>query len=32
MRVKGDDTLWVVTDYTTKNIFKQVDDLLPTNK
>ncbi len=32
MRVKGEDTLWVVTDYTTKNIFKQVDDLLPSSK
>ncbi len=32
MRVRGQDTLWVVTDYTTKNIFKQVDDLLPSDK
>jgi hypothetical protein len=29
MRVHGDKAIWVVTDYTVKNIFKTVDDLLP---
>lgn len=29
MRIQGRPTLWVVTEYTTKNIFKTLDDLLP---
>jgi hypothetical protein len=29
MRIRGDATIWVVTDYNVKNIFKKVDDLLP---
>ena len=29
MRIQGQSTVWVVTDYTTKNIFKTVEDLLP---
>ncbi len=29
MRVKGQNTVWVVADYVTNNIFKSVDDLLP---
>ncbi|MEN8007060.1 MAG: DUF4340 domain-containing protein [Candidatus Krumholzibacteriota bacterium] len=29
MRVRGKPAVWVVTDYTVKNIFKTVEDLLP---
>ena len=29
MRIQGKPAVWVVPDYTIKNIFKSVDDLLP---
>lgn len=29
LRVRGEKTVWVVTDFSVKNIFKDVDDLLP---
>jgi hypothetical protein len=29
MRVQGQPTIWIVTDYTTRNIFKKVSDLVP---
>lgn len=29
MRVEGDPTLWVVTEYTVNNAFKKLEDLLP---
>ena len=29
MQVQGNPAVWVVTDYTTKNIFKKVEDLAP---
>ena len=29
MRLQGESGVWVVTDYTTRNIFKKVEDLVP---
>ena len=29
MKVRGEDTVWIVSDYAVKNIFKTVEDLLP---
>jgi hypothetical protein len=29
MKVQGEPTVWVVTEYTTRNIFKKVEDLMP---
>jgi len=32
LRVQGKDTVWVANNYTVKNIFKELDDLLPDTK